>query len=68
MKLVGLNINIVRKDIVQNNVFDERSLIVLLVIKALDISERDRKNLSDLTSLFILAFSKSDAVVFASRN
>ena len=41
MKFLGFDINIARKDVVQNDILDEKSLVVLLVIKIFDVCERN---------------------------
>ena len=39
MKLVRLYIDVIRKNVIKNNVLDEGALIVLLVVESLDITE-----------------------------
>ena len=44
MKLLALHVDISGKNIVKNDIFNERNLIVLIVVEALDVIEGNRKN------------------------
>ena len=41
VQLLGLDVNIAGENVVENDVLDERALVVLFVVEALDISEED---------------------------
>lgn len=62
MQLLGLDVDIAGQDVIEDNIFDERPLVVLLVVKILDVSERDGKQLGHLLRHFVLALDKDDIV------
>ena len=67
MKLLGFNIDIAGKDVVENDILDEESLIVLFVVKVLDIAERYSQKLTHLLSHLILALHEYDVLVLGAN-
>ena len=59
MKLVGLDVNVVRKNVIEDYVLDKRTLIVLLIVKALDISKRYGKDVYVLYGIGIVALDEN---------
>ena len=55
VQLAGLDINIARQDIIQNDILYEGSLVVLFVIQRLDIVDRNRNQRTDTARQFVLA-------------
>ena len=62
VELVRLDVNIIGKDVVKNNVLDEGTLVILLVIKALDVTKRDSENVCSLFCILILTLNKNNAL------
>ena len=63
MKLIGLYIYIVRKNIIKNYVLNERSLVIFLVIEALDVAECHSKELCGLLRILVVTLNEYNAVV-----
>ena len=64
MKLLRLDVDIAREDIVKDDVLDERPLVVLLVIKILYVIEGDREDHGDLLCHLVLALDEDDVLRF----
>ena len=64
MELVGLDIDIVGENVVTDDVLNERALVILLVVEALDVTKRNSKDLRGLIRILVLAFYEDDAIVF----
>ena len=67
VELVGLDVDVVGKDVVKNDVLDEGSLIVLLVVKALNVAKRDSKNVCSLFCILVLTLNKDNALALVLR-
>ena len=65
MKLVGFDVNVVGENVVKDDVLDERALVILLVIEALDTAERYCKHLCGFICLFVCTLYEYDAVILA---
>ena len=65
MKLVGFDVYIAGKNVIKYDVFNERSLIVLLVVETLDVSESYGEKLGGLICLGISTLGKGNAVVLS---
>ena len=59
MKLLGFDINIARQNIIENDIFDKRALVVFLVVKLLYIGERYRQHLGEHFSHLVLTLDKN---------
>ena len=66
MKLLGFNVDVAGQNIIQDDVLDEGALIVLLVVEALDIAERNCKNLSGLLRFLVVTLNEYDTFVLVS--
>ena len=55
VQLAGLDVNIARQDVVQNDILDEGRLVVLFVIQRLDIVDRNRNQRADAARQLVLA-------------
>ena len=55
VQLAGLDVNIARQDVVQNDILDEGRLVVLLVVKRLDVVDGYSHQRTDAAGQFILA-------------
>lgn len=55
VQLTGLDINIARQDVIQNDILYEGSLVVLFVIQRLDIVDRNRNQRADAARQLVLA-------------
>ena len=58
MQLTGLDINITRQDIVQNDILDKGSLVMLLIIQRLDVADCDGCHGADAACVFVLTMNK----------
>ena len=65
MKLVRLYVDVTRKNVIENDVLYERALVVLLIVKALYVSESDCKKLGSFISLAVRALCEGYAVVLS---
>ena len=64
VKLVRFYVYIIRKNVIKNDIFYKRSLIVLLIVEPLDISERYREQVNVLRSCGVVTLNEYDRIVF----
>ena len=64
VKLLGLDVNIARQDIVKDDILDKRALVIFLVVKLLYVGKRDRQHLGQHLSHFILALNENGVFGF----
>ena len=63
MQLLGLDVNIAGKNVVKDDVLDERALVVLFIVQILDVGQRNRKNHCKLFRLLVFTLDKNDVFI-----
>ncbi len=67
VQLLGLDVDVTRKNVVEDDVLYERALVILLVIKILDIGKCNGEDGRHLLSQLVLAFDENDILPLGAR-
>lgn len=68
VKLLGLEVDVARKNVVKYNILYKRSLVVFVVVKPLDAAEGDGEDRGKSFSLLVLALDKDNIFCLCARN
>ena len=66
MQFLTLDIDIAGKDVIQNDVFDERALVVFFIVKVLDVAQRNGQHFGHFVGHFVFTLDKDNVLRFVS--